>query len=685
MTRVLIVDDQEQNLYMLQVLLQGHNYEVMSARNGIEALDLAREQAPDLIVTDILMPGMDGFALCREWMADARLQHVPLVFYTATYTDPRDASFALSLGAARFIVKPAEPDAFIEMVQQVLGDHAAHQLTPTIEPHGQPTEVYYQQYNQALIRKLEDKMAQLEEANHSLELDIAARERVEEERADLTTQIHEQARQMEQVLATVPAGVLLLNAEWRVVMANPAAEEDLTVLADAKVGDVLTRLGDRPLAELLTSPVTKGLWHEVRVGDNVFEVIARPMADGPDPERYVLVVNDVTREREIQTELQQQERLAAVGQLAAGIAHDFNNILAIIVLYSQMDLHIPDLPGQLRAHLQTIAHEAKQASNLIQQILDFGRRAVLEPQPLNLVPFLKERVKLLERTLPESIKVELSHTPDEAIIRADPTRMQQMITNLAVNARDAMPQGGTLQIGLERLRFGPHDAVPLRGMTPGPWIKVMVGDTGTGIAPETALHIFEPFFTTKERGKGTGLGLAQVYGIVKQHDGHIDVQTQMGLGTTFTIYLPALEVATFEDEPMIPISLPLGHAETILVVEDNTTLREAVVSALHLLNYQTLEAADGHEALAILDEKAAGVSLILSDLVMPKMGGQALFSALQERRLAVPVVMMTGHPMERELLDLQAHGLADWVLKPPRVETLATMLARVLHGKDADT
>jgi PAS domain S-box-containing protein len=178
MTRVLIVDDQEQNLYMLKVLLQGHGYEVRSARNGIEALDMARHEAPDLIITDILMPGMDGFSLCREWMADERLQHVPLVFYTATYTDPKDEALALSLGAARFIVKPAEPDAFVEILRQVLEDHATQRLTPPDVP-SQATEVYYQQYSQALIRKLEDKMVQLEEANRALELDITKRKEAE--------------------------------------------------------------------------------------------------------------------------------------------------------------------------------------------------------------------------------------------------------------------------------------------------------------------------------------------------------------------------------------------------------------------------------------------------------------------------------------------------------------------------
>ena len=190
MTRVLVVDDHEENLYLLDALLQGHGYQVELARNGNEALDIARREAPDLVITDILMPGMDGFNLCRAWMADEKLRRAPLVFYTATYTAPQDEAFALSLGAARFIVKPAEPDVFVEIIRQVLENHAAQQLVSPDQP-SQTAEVYYQQYSQALIRKLENKMAQLEETNRALELDIAARQQAE---AQLNTQLNELRR-----------------------------------------------------------------------------------------------------------------------------------------------------------------------------------------------------------------------------------------------------------------------------------------------------------------------------------------------------------------------------------------------------------------------------------------------------------------------------------------------------------
>jgi signal transduction histidine kinase/ActR/RegA family two-component response regulator len=506
----------------------------------------------------------------------------------------------------------------------------------------------------------------------------AERQRAEEERASLLAQVQERAEQVRQIMNTVPEGVLLLDANSRVVLANPLAEEYLVTLADAQVGEALSRLGDRPLVELLTSP-SKGRWHQAKTGDRIFEVAVQPIETDPATEGWVLVIWDVTQERETQQRIQQQERLAAVGQLAAGIAHDFNNIMAVIALYTQLGLRTPDLPLKLRGHLETVSRQARQATNLIQQILDFSRRAVLERRPMDLVLFLKEQIRLLERTLPESIKIGLTYGADEYMVNADPTRMQQVIMNLAFNARDAMPEGGTMRIVLERIGVEDRKEAPLPEMSPGEWVRVTMGDTGTGIPPGVLPRIFDPFFTTKAPGKGSGLGLAQVHGIVKQHEGEIDVTTKLGEGTTFILYLPALPVVEPEMLPGETSVLIQGHGETILLVEDNAAAREALVHSLETLNYQVLEAANGREALAVLDHHADEIGLILSDVVMPEMGGIALFHTLKQRELPVPVVLLTGHLVEGELQMLRAQGLGAWLRKPPSLEKLAEVIARALR------
>lgn len=519
--------------------------------------------------------------------------------------------------------------------------------------------------------------------SHGMMFDITERVRAEEERERLLAQVREQAYQVQQIIATVPEGVLLLDAAGQVVLANPVAERDLVVLADARVGDILIRLGDRTLAELLTSPPTKGLWHEARAAQRIFEIIARPVEDGPEFQGWVLVIRDVTRERETQQRVRQQEQLAAVGQLAAGIAHDFNNIMTIIVLYTQMGLGLPDLSPKLRERLGIVVRQANRATHLIRQLLDFSRRAVLERLPMDLTPFLKEQVKMLERTLPENIEIGLTYGTDEYTVNADPTRMQQIVLNLALNARDAMlPQGGgKLHIVLSRTAAADEARCAVCNWTiKGDWVRIAVSDTGGGIPPEVLPHIFELFFTTKEVGQGTGLGLAQVAGIVAQHEGHVDVTTKMGGGTTFAIYLPALLGQQLEIPILETQVVAQGQGEVFLLVEDNAALREALADSLELLNYRVLQAANGREALAIMEQHADEIALVLTDVVMPEMGGQALFRALRQRGLTLPVVMLTGHhPMENELEALRAQGLAGWLFKPPDMAQLAELLAQVLQ------
>ncbi len=509
--------------------------------------------------------------------------------------------------------------------------------------------------------------------------DITERKQAEVVRERLAAQVRGQAQQLEQILASVPAGVLMLDAKGRVLQANPVAENDLMALAGAKVGDVLTHLGDRALTELLTSPSTKGLWHEIKADRRTFQAIARPVQRGPEPEHWVLVVNDVTREREIRAQLHQQERLAAVGQLAAGIAHDFNNIMATIILYAQLVAKSPNLPERNRERISVVNQQAWYATRLIEQILDFSRRSVLERQTLDLSPLVKEHVKLLRRTLPEHIKIALDVGHESHTVDADPTRMQQMLTNLAVNARDAMPNGGTLRIGLTRITVE-EGASPLNPvMRAGEWIRLTVADTGTGIAPEVVPHVFEPFFTTKGPGEGTGLGLAQVHGIVAQHGGEIRLDSRVGEGTTFTIYMPAqLSESEVTKTEVCELSPP-GHGETILVVEDNAAFRQALMDMLEQMAYRVLEAANGQEALTVLDEHD-DVALVLSDLVMPEMGGQALLRAMRARHLSIPVVILSGHPLENELERLRSYGLSGWLTKPPEMAQLSFLLANALEG-----
>ncbi len=512
---------------------------------------------------------------------------------------------------------------------------------------------------------------------------FAAQAAIAIQNARLLAQVQEQARQIRQLMDTVPDGVLLLDTERRILLANPAARKHLSVLDGAGVGDALTHLGGRPIESLL-EPLPEGMPHEVTVvgsPDRLFEVVARPMMEGDSQVRgWVLIIRDVTQEHEVQLRIRRQERLAAVGQLAAGIAHDFNNILTSIIGFAELARFHPDVPQSASEDLERVIQQGQRATHLVRQILDFSRKSITERRRIDLVPFLKETVKLLERTIPEDICITLEIEPSREayILNVDLTQMQQALTNLAVNARDAMPAGGTLRFHLSRLTFAPGERLPHPEIPPGDWVVLSISDTGVGIPPEMMPHIFEPFFTTKEVGEGTGLGLAQVYGIVKQHEGYIDVESRVGEGTTFTLYLPALSQPQQATHEAMTEKIPHGQGELVLVVEDDPTVLDVAQAMLERLGYRVLTAANGRKALAVHDQHQDDIALVLTDVTMPEMGGMALSRALRAKNPQVKIVAITGYPLEAEDKEWLAQGIEAWLQKPLSFEQLAQTVSRAL-------
>jgi signal transduction histidine kinase len=418
----------------------------------------------------------------------------------------------------------------------------------------------------------------------------------------------------------------------------------------------------------------------VRAADRTFEVATRPVEAGPASNGWVLMIRDVTAELMAQQQLQRQERLAAIGQLAAGIAHDFNNIMSVVTVYVQLLEAMPELGERARERLRIIDRQALRATDMIRQILDFSRRSVIEPQTIDLLPLLVEQIKLLEWTLGENIEIALTHSAGPFMVHADGTRLAQVIMNLSINARDAMPEGGRLAFDLEYVVTTSRKNAPLPSMGVGEWVRLTVADTGVGMAPSILQHIFEPFYTTKEPGRGTGLGLPQVHGIIGQHGGYIDVASQKGAGTRITIYLPAVSLLAVDARDLrAPAELPQGRGETVLLVEDEPVLRESMADLLMLWNYKVVKAANGQQALDILSANQQ-VALVLTDVVMPVMGGIGLLKQMRQRKLTTPVVIVTGHPLRDELEGLRQLGLTAWLNKPPSTAQLAHTLAQVLHN-----
>ena len=494
----------------------------------------------------------------------------------------------------------------------------------------------------------------------------------------LLQQTQQQARQMQRIIDSVPEGVLVLDVEKELVMANPVARDYLSLLTEGELSGPIKTLGGRPLEELLEPTAEGQRPHELDTPDGLYEVMAQPVGPEPEAEGWVLVIRDATEERRRQQHLQTQERLATVGQLAAGIAHDFNNIMAIITLYGGTLAKYPD-HDKREEYLKMITAQAGHAAKLIGQILDFSRASVMQRRRLNLLPLAKEVVKLLRRTLPENIKIELVTAEEDYLVEADPTRMQQVLMNLAVNAGHAMPEGGDLRLELGKQTLTKGKRPPVPGMDAGRWVRLRVSDTGTGIPPDVLPHIFEPFFTTKRKEEGTGLGLAQVYGIVKQHEGEIDVQSEEGEGTTFTIYLPAVAPERHEKSELpADDSVDRGHGERILLVEDNEETREALRDTLETLNYRVVTAADGQEALHCYEKQQGEFALVISDMVMPNVGGAQLVAELKDRDPGLRIVVMTGYPLQEGDKDLLSQGTVLWIQKPFPIGRIASIIRKAL-------
>jgi two-component system cell cycle sensor histidine kinase/response regulator CckA len=502
------------------------------------------------------------------------------------------------------------------------------------------------------------------------------------ERMRLLETIREQVLRLHQIIHTVPEGVLLLDAERHIILANPTARDHLAALTEAKVGDTLVELGNVALGAFLGPP--EGQRHEIELESRIFEIVGRAIESDAGQEGWVLLTHDVTVERSLQRRIEQRDRLAAVGQLAAGIAHDFSNIMAVVLLYAQMALREPKTPLRTRERLEVIGHQARRATDLIHQILDFSRNTLLERQRIDLVPFLKETVKLLARTLPSDIVIDFNYGVGDHVVNADPTRIQQLVMNLALNARDAMPGGGNLAVELERIALEPGSIKPIPELTPGEWVCLSVADTGEGIAPDVLPHIFEPFFTTKAPGRGSGLGLAQVYGIVEQHDGLIDVVTEPGRGSRFTVYLPALTHRCQDSDPAVAREdLSLGHDETVLVVEDAEATREALVESLTQLDYHVLEASNGEEALRLIRREGQAIDLVLTEVVMPQVGGLALLESIRSGEWDGPVILLSGHPLDEATQERLLREGTVCLEKPVDLAELAAAVSRLLSPQYA--
>jgi two-component system cell cycle sensor histidine kinase/response regulator CckA len=376
----------------------------------------------------------------------------------------------------------------------------------------------------------------------------------------------------------------------------------------------------------------------------------------------------------------QSQKMEAIGRLAGGVAHDFNNLLAVINGYSDLLLESVGSSDPNRAKLEQIKQAANSAASLTRQLLMFSRQQIVQPLNLDINQIVANTEKMVRRLIKENIEFTVMLDPKLDCVNADSGQIEQIILNLVVNARDALPNGGKLFIETSNVRVDEDSAPAGAGILPGRFVLLEVTDTGTGMDQRTQAHIFEPFFTTKTLGKGTGLGLATVYGIVKQSNGHIEVRSRLGHGSSFKIYLPAVEQAKANHETAQDRANPTFSGETVLVVEDARSLRDLICEALTKFGCTVLSARDGQEALLIAKQRQTAIDLLLTDVVMPRMNGPAL---AKEVRLLCPgtkILYMTGYSGEFLRSEMLIPGVS-LIQKPFTPADLGRKISKMLAGK----
>jgi PAS domain S-box-containing protein len=636
---VLLVDDSRLVRDIIGASLRTAGYTVQEAEDGAAAIGMLEVGRYDVVLTDLRMPGIDGFGVLE--VVRQRQPDAELIVLTGTHAqDINTAVRALRLGAHDFLMKPLAG-----------ADQAVLSVDRAVEKKRQ----------REALREAEARYGQL--------------------------------------FDRVPIGLYRTSAEGRFLEANPAlvqmlgcASREALLASDAASFHVEGSGRRRWLAMVERQGVVKQ--HEValrrRDGSALWvEENARAVRDADGRLLYIEgSLQDITERKQAEealraqtAQLRQSQKMEAVGRLAGGVAHDFNNLLTVITGYG--DLLLKELPEShpRRRKVDEILKAAGRASDLVRQLLAFGRRQMVHPSVLDLNAVVADMGSLLRRLIGEDVELQTTLQPRLGRTTADRGQLEQVLMNLAVNSRDAMPAGGRLTIETADVELDEAFVQGHVGATGGPHVMLAVADTGEGMDEQTQSHVFEPFFTTKEMGKGTGLGLATVYGIVKQAGGYIALESRPGHGTTFRIYLPRTQAAPSAKLPRIEGGARQG-SETILLVEDEDMVRELAQQALELHGYGVVAAASGSEALAAAERHAGAIALVVTDVVMPGMNGPQLAERLAAARPGIRVLYMSGYndtPSTRAV-EGSCGGLLQ---KPFTVEQLACRVRQVLDERPA--
>ena len=833
MASILIVEDRPIHRKLLATVLTSGGHRVLEATDGVDALRSLRRDRPDLIITDILMPTMDGYELVRQIRETPQVSSVPVIFYSATYHEREAKILAQQCGVAAILTKPSAPKAILTTVRSVLD--AEKPPAPQLDRAS-----FDREHLQVVSSTLAARISDLEAGEQRMAAVVAIAQEVIGQRTSSARLTRVCAAAREVTLARYALIGLLddagtatvdlfasgfdaaTSAELRsppirgtplelvvgqrqtVRFVMPQNEDDPFPVLRGRTGNtsvlavplatatrvygwlaLLTKLGAEEFAEadeavagtlaayaaiayensqlydaaqhytatlqaaqertdfalaaahmgiweidlnagLVTwsdslaplfgltptqAPKTHGEFFELIHSDDrraiedalekatverselsiEFRAIwpdgslhwiagrARVLFDDSRPVNLLGVGIDIGHQKQLEEQFRQAQKMEAVGQLAGGVAHDFNNLLTAVLGNANLLQEEPDLSGTVRDEITEIVKAAERAASLTRQLLAFGRKQVLQPTVVDLNALVADMGHMLRRLIGEHIQLATSLSPTLSRVRADASQLEQVILNLAINARDAMPTGGRLSIETADVELDEEYSLTHVAVRPGQYAMLAVSDTGIGMDDETKTHLFEPFFTTKDRGKGTGLGLATVYGIVKQSNGHIWVYSEKGHGSSFKVYLPVAGRVDPVERPGQPVTRAARGTEMLLVVEDEASVRQLTKILLEKAGYRVLVAANAQEAADLFQRHGDSIALLITDVVMPGPSGPALLRHLSEQRQGLKVLYMSGYADDAVPSQVALDPTAVFLQKPFTADRLVHKVREALE------
>ncbi|TGL49592.1 hybrid sensor histidine kinase/response regulator [Leptospira wolffii] len=694
---ILIVDDSFQNRKLLSAQLEREDRKILTSANGVEALEILEKMEVDLIISDILMPQMDGYQFCSNVKQNEKWKSIPFVIYTATYTSSSDEKLSFDLGADAFIKKPASSKFIEETLEKLLKNPRPSRAPKALALDPGPMK----QYNHRLVEKLEEKNYELLRRSEELGMEIEERIKAEtltKESEKLFEELTEAIREVFWMTSVSKNEIVYISRGYEEIWGrsrqslydNPISwlesvhpDDRDRVFTNSKEKQINGEYKEeyriiRPDGQLRwisdrAFPVRNEKGEAVRVAGIAEDITEKKIKEEQLKEAEI-------KKSELESQLIQAQKLESLGTLASGIAHDFNNILSIIMGHTSVLSLNRENPEKFTQHVFALQKAAERGASLVRQLLTFARKTEFRLEFLHLNDIILEIVKLISQTFPKNLVLELDLKENLPKLKMDSNQIHQVILNLCVNARDAMPKGGKLRIETSETDFREIKAGYSKSKADR-YVLLRITDNGSGMDEKIKNRIFEPFFTTKEIGKGTGLGLALAYSVIENHKGWIEVKSALGEGTSFSIFLPVQRdktELTMRSQLSEERAADSGGDEVILLIEDEDLLRDMLFSLLESKGYKVHTAKDGEEGLEKFLIHHSEIRLVFSDLGLPKLGGEEVVKRIRAIHSSVKIILASGFIEPGIKSSLEDLGVNLFLQKPYMGNDVLTGIRSVL-------